>query len=30
MSILKKFNRLLLRIFEWIAEGQTAGVLCKG
>jgi hypothetical protein len=27
---LDKFIKKLTRIFEWIAEGQTAGALCKG
>ncbi len=27
---LDKFIKKITRIFEWIAEGQTAGALCKG
>ena len=27
---LDKIIKKIARIFEWIAEGQTAGTLCKG
>jgi hypothetical protein len=29
-SILGRFIKKLTRIFDWVAEGQTAGALCKG
>jgi len=29
-SILGKIFKKITRIFDWIAEGQTAGALCKG
>jgi hypothetical protein len=29
-TTLDKFIRKIIRIFDWIAEGHTAGVLCKG
>jgi hypothetical protein len=29
-SILGKFIKKIIRFFEWIAKGQTAGAFCKG
>jgi hypothetical protein len=29
-TLLDKFIKKIIRIFDWIAEGQSAGALCKG
>jgi hypothetical protein len=29
-SVLGKIIKKIIRIFDWIAEGQTAAELCKG
>jgi hypothetical protein len=29
-SVLGNMIKKIIRIFDWIAEGQTAGALCKG
>jgi len=29
-SIWAKFIKKIIRMMDWIAEGQTAGALCKG